>query len=115
MVSFIILLGATLIIFIIFEQVLLPQSNCQSLLSSKEKGKTEKRICQGVMRKVSSSSSCSDRAGRSHASPPHLLWRHAALLPRDDKEDPDATTLPSLSSLFHLLPLLSPSSAFSPP
>ena len=46
MVSFIILLGATLIIFIIFEQVLMPQLNCQSLLFSK-KGKTEKRKMPG--------------------------------------------------------------------
>ena len=32
MVSFIILLGATLFIFIIFENVLMPQLNCQSML-----------------------------------------------------------------------------------
>ena len=63
MVSFIILLGATLIIFIIFEQVLMPQLNCQSLLFSKKgKNRKEKNARKGFSQNGHRLLPCSDRA-----------------------------------------------------
>ena len=46
MVSFIFLLGATLIIFVIFEHVLMPQINCQSVLFSNYMEKQKRKKCQ---------------------------------------------------------------------
>ena len=68
LVSFIILLGATLIIFIIFEGVLMPQLNCQSVLFSKEKGK-QKREMAGVFCKLLPFSSTVATVASAHAAP----------------------------------------------